>query len=253
MRNKQSNDKSRRAAKHAGMLPEQQMAGSLPPPARPRAQPFEPKTEHQRVYASSMRRAGSVVFGLGPAGTGKTYVAGCLAAEALLDNRVEKIILTRPAVEAGGENLGFLPGEKEQKFDPYFDPFRDVLEERLGRSFVEYLIKDGRIKCEPFAYMRGKTFRNAFVILDEAQNATVEQFKLFLTRMGEGATVVINGDETQADIKKSGLMETAARLQHIPVVKVVAFRKQDIVRSGFVQEVIEAFEAREFSPSIATY
>jgi phosphate starvation-inducible PhoH-like protein len=243
MRNKQSNDKSRRAAKHAGMLPEQQMANALPPPVRRKPEPFEPKNERQRGYASAMRRDGSVVFGLGPAGTGKTYVAGCMAAEALLDNRVEKIILTRPAVEAGGENMGFLPGEKEQKFDPYFDPFRDVLEERLGKSFVEYLIKEGRIKCEPFAYMRGKTFKNAFVILDEGQNATPEQYKLFLTRIGQGATVVINGDESQADIKKSGLMDAAARLFHLPVVKVVQFRREDIVRSGLVQEIVSAYEA----------
>jgi len=243
MRQKQTKHQSRRVEKHAGMLPEQAMASALPPPARSKPQPFEPKTERQRAYASAMRRAGSVVFGLGKAGTGKTYVAGCIAAEALLNKEVEKIILTRPAVEAGGENLGFLPGEKEQKFDPYFDPFRDVLEERLGKSFVEYLIKEGRIKCEPFAYMRGKTFKNAFVILDEAQNATPEQFKLFLTRVGQGATVVINGDESQVDIKgKSGLVDAAARLFHINGVKVVKFRVEDVVRSGFVQEVIEAYE-----------
>ena len=117
-----------------------------------------------------------------------------------------------------------------------------MLEERLGKSFVEYLIKEGRIKCEPFAYMRGKTFKNAFVILDEAQNATAEQFKLFLSRIGEGATVVINGDQSQADIKHSGLMDAAARLFHMPAVKVVAFRKEDIVRSGLVQEIVEAYE-----------
>lgn len=249
MRNKKSNAQSQRANKRAGMLPEQQMAQALPPPARRKAEPFEPKNERQRVYASAMRRAGSVVFGLGKAGTGKTYVAGRMAAEALLNNEVEKIILTRPAVEAGGESLGFLPGEKEQKFDPFFDPFRDVLEEHLGKSFVEYLIKDGRIKCEPFAYMRGKTFKNAFVILDEAQNATPEQFKLFLTRIGEGATVVINGDESQTDIKaKSGLMDAAVRLFHLPSVKVVRFRVEDVVRSGFVGEVIAAYDTLAPNP-----
>jgi phosphate starvation-inducible PhoH-like protein len=152
--------------------------------------------------------------------------------------------LTRPAVEAGGERMGFLPGEKEQKFDPYFDPFREVLEERLGTSFVGYLIKEGRIKCEPFAYMRGKTFKNAFVILDEAQNASMEQFKLFLTRIGEDATVVINGDETQADVRNSGLLETASRLLHISGVKVIKFGKKDIVRSGLVAEVVAAFEEK---------
>jgi phosphate starvation-inducible PhoH-like protein len=253
MRNKKSNAQSQRANKRAGMLPEQQMAEALPPPARRKAEPFEPKNERQRAYASAMRRVGNIVFGLGPAGTGKTYVAGSIAADMLLAHEVERIILTRPAVEAGGENLGFLPGEKEQKFDPYFDPFREVLEERLGKSFVEYLIKEGRIKCEPFAYMRGKTFKNAFVILDEGQNATAEQYKLFLSRIGEGAIVVVNGDQSQSDIKgKSGLMDAAARLFHLPSVKVVAFRKADIVRSGLVQEIIEAYErpAPDLHPSL---
>lgn len=233
----------KRQAKHCGYSPDQQFSEFLPP-ARPlKPAPFEPRSERQRKYASAMRTPGAVVFGLGKAGTGKTYVAGCIAAEALACKQIEKIILTRPAVEAGGEELGFLPGEKEQKFDPYFDPFRDVLEERLGKSFVEYLIREGRIKCEPFAYMRGKTFKNAFVILDEAQNATQEQFKLFLTRIGEGATVVVNGDESQVDIQKpSGLVDAANRLMHISNVRVVMFRAEDIVRSGFVQEVVEAYE-----------
>jgi len=215
------------------------------PPAKPvRAAAFEPKNDKQRKYASAMRNDGGVVFGLGPAGTGKTYIAGTMACEALMDKRVEKIILTRPAVEAGGENLGFLPGTADEKFDAYFDPVRDVFEERLGKSFVEYLIKEGRIKCEPFAYMRGKTFKNCFVILDEGQNATADQFKLFLTRVGENATVVINGDESQVDIKgQSGFVDAANRLMHISSVKVVMFEKKDIVRSGFCQEVVEAYES----------
>jgi phosphate starvation-inducible PhoH-like protein len=239
-KHQQSARSAQRQAQRCGALPAQQI--DFPPikPAKPA--PFEPRTDKQRAYAAAIRRGG-LTFGLGPAGTGKTYVAGCIAAEALLNHQVEKIILTRPAVEAGGERLGFLPGEKEEKFDPYFDPFRDVLEERLGRNFVELLIKDGRIKCEPFAYMRGKTFKNAFVILDEAQNATVEQFKLFLTRIGENATVVVDGDETQCDVDASGLLDAANRLLAIPAVKVVMFRKADIVRSAFVQEVVEALEA----------
>lgn len=239
---KQSDRNARREAKRSSALPELQFVEILPPVKPKKPTPFEPKSESQRKYANAIR-SGGMTFGLGPAGTGKTYVAGCLAAEALLDKKVEKIILTRPAVEAGGENLGFLPGEKEDKFDPYFDPVREVLEERLGRSFVELLIKDGRIKCEPFAYMRGKTFANAFVILDEAQNATVEQFKLFLTRRGENSVVVINGDETQVDISKpSGLIDAANRLLHIPSVRVVTFKRVDIVRSGFVREVCDAYE-----------
>lgn len=242
MPSKKPNRSATRQAKRNGAHPEQQFSEALPPPRPQKAAPFEPQTERQRKYASAMRQGG-VTFGLGKAGTGKTYVAGRMAAEALMAKTVEKIILCRPAVEAGGEKLGFLPGEKEQKFDPYFDPFRDVLEEALGKSFVEYLIKEGRVKCEPFAYMRGKTFKNAFVILDEGQNASTEQLKLFLTRIGTDATVVINGDETQADIRNSGLLEAASRLFHVSGVKVVKFRTEDIVRSGFVQEVVEAFDA----------
>jgi phosphate starvation-inducible PhoH-like protein len=243
MAQKQSGRSATRNAKRTGAHPDQQFAETMPAPRPVRAAPFEPKNDNQRKYASAQRQGG-VTFGLGPAGTGKTFVAGCIAAEALMNKSVERIILTRPAVEAGGERMGFLPGEKEQKFDPYFDPFREVLEERLGKSFVAYLIKEGRIKCEPFAYMRGKTFKNAFVILDEAQNASMEQFKLFLTRIGEDATVVINGDETQADVRNSGLLETASRLLHISGVKVVKFGKKDIVRSGLVAEVVAAFEEK---------
>ncbi|MEJ7805643.1 MAG: PhoH family protein [Telluria sp.] len=244
-RNKETQRSQQRSTKRNGSRAEEQhYCESLPPPKPQRAVAFEAKTAKQKVYAQAMKTIGNVVFGIGPAGTGKTYVAGCMAADALMDKRVEKIILTRPAVEAVGEKLGFLPGEKEEKFDPYFDPFRDVLAERLGASFVELLIKDGRIKCEPFAYMRGKTFKNSFVILDEAQNATTPHLKMFLTRVGENALVVLNGDETQVDIKEpSGFVDAANRLLHIPSVKVVMFEKKDIVRSGFCQEVVEAFEA----------
>ena len=242
-RSDKSDRSGKRQAKRAGILPEQQFS-DYTVPARPlRAAPFEPKTDKQRKYAAAIRLPGSVVFGMGPAGTGKTYVAATLAADALMEKKVDKIILTRPAVEAGGENLGFLPGDKEEKFDAYFDPVRDVFEERLGKSFVDYLIKEGRIKCEPFVYMRGKTFKRAFVMLDEAQNATPEQFKLFLTRIGEDATVVVNGDESQVDIKgQSGFVDAANRIMHISSVKVVLFEKKDIVRSGFVREIVEAYE-----------
>ena len=243
MAHKQSDRSTKRNSKYNGTAPEQQYSEYLPPSKPIKTKTFEPKNEKQRKYASAIRVPNGVVFALGPAGTGKTYVAGCIAAEALIEKKVEKIILTRPAVEAGGESLGFLPGEKEDKFDPYFDPFREVLEERLGKSFVEYLIKEGRIKCEPFAYMRGKTFKNAFVILDEAQNATPKQFKLFLTRIGENANVVINGDESQIDITEpSGFVDAANRLMHISSVKVVMFNKSEVVRSGFVGEVCDAYE-----------
>ena len=205
-----------------------------------RAPPLEPKTELQRKYISAIRNS-TITFGIGPAGTGKTYIAGALACEMLTNKSVEKIIITRPAVEAG-ESLGFLPGELEEKYEPYIAAFRDVLNERLGKSFVEYLMKMGRIEAMPFAYMRGRTFKNCIVILDEAQNATVEQMKLFLTRIGENCKVVIDGDETQSDIKNPGLMDAVKRVSFIPQVRVIHFTKQDVVRSGIVSEIVQAYE-----------
>lgn len=158
---------------------------------------------------------------------------------------IDKIIITRPAVEAG-ESLGFLPGEIEDKFDPYLQPFRDVLNERLGKSFVEYMLKIGRIEAAPLAYMRGRTFKRAFVILDEAQNTTPNQMKLFLTRIGHDCKVVVNGDIRQKDIHgQSGLDDAVKRISHIPSVKCVRFTRQDVVRSGLVQEIVEAYEVGE--------
>lgn len=202
--------------------------------------PIEPLNPKQGKYLSAIRNS-KLVFGLGPAGTGKTYIAGSAAAEMLESKQVEKIIITRPAVDAG-ESLGFLPGELEEKYEPYIAAFRDVLNERLGKTYVEYLLKIGRIEAQPFAYMRGRTFKNAVVILDEAQNATPEQMKLFLTRIGENCTVIVDGDESQADIKNSGLMDAVKRLSYIPEVKVVQFGTADIVRSGLVQEIVEAYD-----------
>ena len=220
-----------------------------PPPAvQKKAPPFEPKTERQRQYANAIKNFG-VVFGLGPAGTGKTYVAGSLACDMLERKLIDKIIITRPAVEAG-EKLGALPGELEEKFAPYIGAFREVLNERLGKSFVDYLMKTGRIETVPFAYMRGHTFKNCIVILDEAQNATREQMKLFLTRIGENCKAVIDGDDSQSDIRNSGLTDAVARVQHIPAVKIIRFYKGDVVRSGFVQEVVEAYEEEEATPGL---
>lgn len=210
-----------------------------------RAPPLEPKTEQQRRYINAIRNF-QVTFGLGPAGTGKTYIAGALACEMLEGKHVEKIIITRPAVEAG-ESLGFLPGELEEKYEPYIAAFRDVLNERLGKTYVEYLIKIGRIEAMPFAYMRGRTFKNCVVILDEAQNATKEQMKLFLTRVGENCKVVIDGDETQTDIRNSGLVDAVKRTSFIPAIKVVQFSKHDVVRSGLVSEIIAAYEEPQLS------
>lgn len=211
-------------------------------PVQRRAPPLEPKNEMQKRYINAIKNF-QVVFGLGPAGTGKTYIAGAIACDMLEKKLVDKIIITRPAVDAG-ESLGFLPGELEEKYEPYIAAFRDVLNERLGKSHVDFLIKTGRIEARPFAYMRGCTFKNAIVILDEAQNSTKEQMKLFLTRVGENCKVIIDGDENQVDIRDSGLTDALNRIQHIPAIKIVRFSKHDVVRSGFVQEVVEAYESQ---------
>ncbi|TSP13973.1 PhoH family protein [Cupriavidus campinensis] len=202
---------------------------------------LEAKTENQQRYLSAIDSF-ELIFATGPAGTGKTFLAAAKAAEALEKKEIDQIVITRPAVEAG-ENLGFLPGELEEKFDPYLAPFKDALEQRMGRSKVEYLIKTGVIVASPLAYMRGKTFRRSFVILDEAQNTTPTQMKLFLTRIGEDCVTVVNGDVAQKDIRgESGLADAVRRLSWIPSVKTVEFTRADIVRSGLVQQIVEAYE-----------
>jgi phosphate starvation-inducible PhoH-like protein len=203
--------------------------------------PLAPKTDSQRRYMNAIKHF-QLVFGTGPAGTGKTYIAGAIAAQRLADKEIEKIVITRPAVDAG-ESLGFLPGELEEKYGVYIQPFRDVLDERLGKSFVDYLLRTGRIEAAPLAFMRGRTFKDCVVVLDEAQNTTPTQMKLFLTRIGEGCTVIVNGDLKQKDIPgPSGLEDALKRLSFIPNVKVVEFSRKDVVRSGLVQEIVEAYE-----------
>lgn len=203
--------------------------------------PLQAKTNSQKKYMSAIKSA-TLTFGVGPAGTGKTYICGAIAAELLQNKTIDKIIITRPAVEAG-EKLGFLPGEVEEKYEPYLTPFRDVLNERLGKTFVDYLVKTGRIEPAPLAYMRGRTFKDAIVILDEAQNVTPEQMKMFLTRIGENCKVIVNGDENQKDIPgPSGLTDAIKRISFIPSVQVVKFSSADIVRSGIVQEIVSAYE-----------
>jgi phosphate starvation-inducible protein PhoH and related proteins len=198
------------------------------------------QTEAQGHYILSIK-SNILTLGVGPAGTGKTYVCAALAAEALRAKQCERLIITRPAIEAC-ENLGFLPGEIDQKFAPYFEPFKDVLDERLGPSHVEGLMKAKRIVAAPLAYMRGKSFKNAWVILDEAQNTTPQQMMLFLTRIGEHCTVIVNGDPDQKDIKgTSGLSDAEVRLKDVPGVRVVRFDRDDIVRSGFVRHMIDAY------------
>lgn len=205
--------------------------------------PVSAKNENQKRYMNAVNHY-QLTFGSGPAGTGKTYIATALAAAALQERSITKIVITRPAVEAG-ENLGFLPGELEDKFGPYLVPFRDVLNQRLGKGFVDLLIKNGQIEAIPLAYMRGRTFRNAFVILDEAQNTTPVQMKMFLTRIGENCKVVVNGDLAQQDIRGlSGLGDAIDRCSWIPAVKHVAFTKNDIVRSGLVADIVSSYDSQ---------
>jgi phosphate starvation-inducible protein PhoH and related proteins len=205
-------------------------------------QPLRAKTPAQQEYINAINRH-SLTFGIGPAGTGKSYCAGALAAEALESGRIEQIILTRPAVESG-EHLGFLPGDLDEKFAVYIDAFRDILNERLGAGTVDYCLRHGRIVAAPLAYMRGKTFNSkTFVILDEAQNTSPAQMKMFLTRIGEDCKVVINGDVNQSDIRgPNGLADAVARLGDLPNVYVHEFERDDIVRSGLVRDIIDRYE-----------
>jgi phosphate starvation-inducible PhoH-like protein len=204
--------------------------------------PLSPQTPAQQDYINAIRNH-CLTFGIGPAGTGKSYCAGALAAEALESGRIERIILTRPAVEAG-ENLGFLPGEVEDKYAVYIDAFRDILNERLGHGVVDYCLRHGRIVGAPLAYMRGKTFsNNTFVILDEAQNTTPAQMKMFLTRIGEHAKVVINGDIRQSDLRgPNGLEDAISKVKGLPGVYIHAFERSDIVRSGLVRKIMDRYE-----------
>ena len=204
--------------------------------------PLRAQTAAQQCYINAIKN-NNLTFGIGPPGTGKSYCAGALAAEALESGRIERIILTRPAVEAG-ENLGFLPGELEEKYAVYIDAFRDILNERLGRGVVDYCLRHGRIVGAPLAYMRGKTFNNnTFVILDEAQNTTPAQMKMFLTRIGEDSKVVINGDIRQSDIRgPNGLADAIERVRGLPGVHIHAFERADIVRSGLVRHILDRYE-----------
>jgi len=196
----------------------------------------------QQHYIDAIKKY-CLTFGLGPAGTGKSYCAAALAAEALESGRIERIILTRPAVEAG-ETLGFLPGDVNEKFGVYIDAFRDILNERLGGGTVDYCLRHGRIVAAPLAFMRGKTFgENTFVILDEAQNTTPSQMKMFLTRIGEECKVVINGDLIQSDIRgRNGLADAVDKLADLAKVYVHQFEREDIVRSGLVRDIIDRYE-----------
>jgi phosphate starvation-inducible PhoH-like protein len=209
-------------------------------PTRAARAPLAALTEAQRRYHSAIL-ASRVVFGVGPAGTGKTYYAAALAAEKLSAGEIEKIIVTRPAIEAG-ESLGFLPGDLEEKYAPYFRPVREALEERLGSGTVEYMIKAGTIEARPLAYMRGSTLKKAWVIFDEAQNTTPAQMKMFLTRIGEGSTFIINGDVRQKDIAcTSGLEDAVRRLDGLPGIATIQFTTADIVRDAMCQAIASRY------------
>ncbi len=203
-----------------------------------------PKTLGQKLYLQSML-AHPVVFGVGPAGTGKTYLAMAAAVNALLKNQVERIILTRPAVEAG-EALGFLPGDLREKILPYLRPLYDALHDMLDAEDVARLTEKGVIEIAPLAYMRGRTLSHAFIILDEAQNTTSEQMMMFLTRLGEDSRMVVTGDVTQVDLprsKQSGLIEVRHILADIAGIDFHTFSGADVVRHPLVQRIIDAYEA----------
>lgn len=231
-----------RDQKRREKLVEQVPSGHMSHQTRPkRLKPVEARTEAQGHYLIAMDSF-DLTFGVGPAGTGKTYVCGARAAEALEGGEASKIVITRPAREAG-EELGFLPGDESEKYAPYIQPFRDVLEERMGKSKVEYLLKTGVIEAAPLAYMRGRSFKDAWVILDEAQNTTPEQMKMFLTRIGDNSKVIVNGDPRQKDVRgESGLQDAIHRVGHLSRVRVVEFGREDVVRSGLVQDIVEAYE-----------
>ena len=205
--------------------------------------PVSPRTQHQREYVQAMN-ASDLVFGIGPAGTGKSYLAMAVAVSRLLDHRVQRIVLTRPAVEAG-EKLGFLPGDLEQKVNPYLRPLYDALHEMVDPARARAMMADGSIEVAPLAFMRGRTLKNSFIILDEGQNTTVEQMMMFLTRMGEGSTCVVNGDITQIDLppgRTSGLVQAMSILQAVPGISTVHFTKVDVLRHPLVQRIVEAYE-----------
>ncbi len=208
--------------------------------------PVKAKTLGQKNYVDQIS-AHTVVFGVGPAGTGKTYLAVAMAVKAFRAKEVSRIILTRPAVEAG-EKLGFLPGDLQQKVDPYLRPLYDALFEMLGPDNFQKYQEKGSIEVAPLAYMRGRTLDDSFIILDEAQNTTPEQMKMFLTRLGFNSKIVVTGDITQIDLpdgKKSGLKEAIRILKNIDDIKTVRFTEKDVVRHRLVQDIIKAYEKAE--------
>ena len=219
------------------LLPEAGVDPNLPKRARP-------KTSGQRHYVRAIHRS-SITFGIGPAGTGKTFLAVAMAVQALSERRVKRLVLTRPAVEAG-ERLGFLPGDLQAKIDPYLRPLYDALYDMLQADKMDQLIDQGAIEIAPLAFMRGRTLNDAFIILDEAQNTTQEQMKMFLTRMGFNSKVVVTGDVTQTDLPgnvQSGLTDAEHILKGIDGIEFLYFSEQDVVRHALVASIIRAYES----------
>jgi phosphate starvation-inducible PhoH-like protein len=215
-------------------------------PVKASEAPLIPLTERQADYDKAIRTQ-RVVYGIGPAGTGKTWYAVNLAAEMLVNGEVEKIYLTRPTIGTDDEKLGFLPGDLEEKYEPYLRPFRDAFVEKLGTGHFEYLLRKKIIEPVPLAFLRGATIKNAIMLADEMQNATVGQMKMLLTRMGKDSKFIINGDPRQIDLdhaSQSGLEFSAHRLldRDVRDTVVIRFDRQDIVRDDIVQDIIEAFE-----------
>lgn len=211
-----------------------------------KGKPVKAKTLGQKKYIESIKD-NTVVLGVGPAGTGKTYLAVAMAVSAFRAKEINRIILTRPAVEAG-EKLGFLPGDLQQKVDPYLRPLYDALFDMLGAENFQKYQERGNIEVAPLAYMRGRTLDDSFIILDEAQNTTPEQMKMFLTRLGFNSKIVVTGDITQMDLpdgKRSGLVEAMKVLRHVEDVETVRFTERDVVRHKLVQDIIKAYEKYE--------
>lgn len=211
-----------------------------------KGKPVKPKTLGQKKYVDSIRN-NTITLGAGPAGTGKTYLAVAMAVNAFRAKEVNRIILTRPAVEAG-EKLGFLPGDLQQKVDPYLRPLYDALFDMLGAESFQKYQERGSIEVAPLAYMRGRTLDDSFIILDEAQNTTREQMKMFLTRLGFGSKIVVTGDVTQIDLpdgKKSGLVDAMRILKNVDGIAINTFTEKDVVRHKLVQDIIKAYEKQE--------
>ncbi|NCB09370.1 MAG: PhoH family protein [Bacteroidia bacterium] len=216
--------------------------------------PIRGRTPNQRRLVDESFK-NDLIFAIGPAGTGKTYTAIALAVRALKNKEIKKIILSRPAVEAG-ENLGFLPGDLKEKIDPYLQPLYDALQDMIPPKKLEEFMKDGTIQIAPLAFMRGRTLSNAYVILDEAQNTTINQLKMFLTRMGLNAKFIITGDVTQIDLPRksqSGLLHALKILKKIKSISIIEFDKKDIVRHQLVRDIVDAYEKHDAEKNQTKY